>query len=180
MTSFINYAKKLDRVADELERTQVEEYQKIANDDLALKKQRIISTGKDHEGNSFGRYSKAVVPLSRYSAREGVTRNDIDRLEKSVGWFASYEDLRRVKGYVIAFKNFSFTNKMWNTLKAVVKKVKQGVVEWGYVVASDRVEVVNIHDAQHEILSSSVSEIAIREEAARRRLLRVFKKHGIG
>lgn len=170
---------KLERLQKDLDSTRSDDYELIVRDVVALVKRRVINTGTDAEGGQFSPYSRAVVPVWYFQGKEGVSANDIERLRASKGYFASYRDLREVKGRPVAYKNFSFTNKMWTGLDAYAESESNGVVTIGFTTAKDREDVLNIHHEQSEILKLSKEERTLLLTLARERLIRKFNQAGL-
>lgn len=170
---------KLERLQQELDNTRAEEYEVIVRDVVALVKRRVINTGTDADGGQFSPYSTAVVPYWFFRGKDGVTANDIQKLKEQKGYFASYRDLREVKGRPINYKNFSFTNKMWTSLDAFAESESDGVVVIGFTTTNDRVDILNIHHEQSEILKLSKEERTLLQTLSRERINRKFYLAGL-
>lgn len=179
MTSLVQTRNNIRKVIKDLEQTRENEYQLIVLDALALLKRRVINTGKDSEGKSFSDYSEAVVPFWYFAGKDGVSSNDVKRLKDKSGYFASYRDLREVKGRPTKFKNFSFTNKMWNSLETAALSHNNGVVVIGFKASSDREDVVNIHHEQEGLLRFSDDEIKLVRSLSKKRIMDAFKRNGL-
>ena len=103
----------------------------------------------------------------------------MNRLKAKHGYFASYHDLREIKGLPTGDKNFSFTNKMWNNLEAFTVSVNKGRVVIGLRTSNDRDEVLQIHHAQSEILDLNKEETQLVRKLSRNRIEDAFKNNGL-
>lgn len=156
---------------------------KITLDSLALVKRRVINTGKDSEGGSFGRYSKAVVPFFYYYGKETNRSNKqaVEDLKKKYGFFASYRDWRDVNNLQTEFINFSFTNRMWNSLVPVVLvDNKDRSVVGIQAKTSNEEDKVKFQNARFgDILALSKDERDLLKQINEQRILDAFEKNGL-
>lgn len=177
--SFSGAIRSFQNLVNDLNSSRTAEYEVIVLDAMALVKKRVINQGIDADGNSFGGYSEAVVPFWYARGKDGVSSNDVDRLKAKHGYFASYRDLREIKGLPTSNKNFSFTNKMWNSLEAFTISNSGGKIVIGLRTSNDRDEILEIHHSQSEILNLSEAETKLVRQLSRQRILNAFKRNGL-
>lgn len=167
----------------DIEDNRVKDVQKIAADSLALVKRRVINKGKQADGSSFGTYSTKVVPFWFYIGKETNRSNQaaVDDLYNKFGFFASYRDWRVVNNLQVRFKNFSFTNRMWNSLRPVVEEQKPGRAVITIKARSQKEEdKVKFANAKHgDILALSKDERDLVTELNNDRIIGYFEKHGL-
>lgn len=181
--SIDEFVSRLNKTADDIERERPEEVLKLTLDSLALVKRRVINTGKDSGGNNFGKYSKAVVPYWFYYNKE-TNRNSataVNQLLQRFGYFASYENWREVNNLQTNFINFSFTNRMWNSLAPSIDHNGEGRTV--VVVKSrtdDEEKKVQYQNARFgDILALNKEERALLTQLNENRILDKFKQNGL-
>lgn len=110
----------------DLEKERNNECLVISNEVLALVKRRIINKKVLADGEPLGNYSEALVPYWFYQGKETNRDNAkaVAELFEKKGYFASYKDWREINNLPTDAINLSFTNKMWNTMKAYVVESK--------------------------------------------------------
>lgn len=164
------------KAKNEIEKTRKKDYEVIALDAMALLKSRNINQGKNADGENYEGYSEAVVPYWFFGSQDGVEQTDLDKL-KERGYFASYLDLREVKGLPTNIKNFTFTGKMWKGLIPVVVDSGKGIVLIDFETSSDRQDILEIHDEQSDVLELSKAELNLILKLANDRIQRIFRKN---
>lgn len=156
---------------------------KIVLDSLALVKRRVINTGKDDQGQKFGDYSKALVPFWFFKGKETNRNNQsaVRELYAKKGFFASYRDWREVNNLQVSFINFSFTNRMWNSLVPVVAVEAESRTVIGIQAKSQKEEdKLKFQNARFgDILALSKDERNLVKQANDARILGAFQKNGL-
>lgn len=174
----------------ELRRTRKDETFRIASDVLALVKSRVINTGKDNKGGNFTPYSRAVVPYwyhgSSYLRSGRQTDFDIRKKQREllnkVGYFATYPDWRAINNRRSAFKNFSFTNRMWHRIRAVLFAQYPDITR--YDLRADNAEdqrILKAHNAREkkDLTALNAAELARVARLHRQRVIRILNKFGL-
>jgi len=184
--SYADHARNLKAAIAELNASRLDETTRIMSDDLALVASRVINKGLRSDGSSTGTYSKSVVPSPFYIPK--LTRmnftNPIKKLkdiQKTHGWFFSYETFRKETGRPTGFKNFSLSGKMWKGIKALIVGANSTSVT--YVIDSDDPEaskLIAFNTAQFgPFLEQSAEERALISKLNRIRVLNVLKKYNL-
>lgn len=136
--TFAEWTRALNKAIEILEKEREENCLKMVNDTMALLKRRIINDRVDDEGQAFGQYSEAVVPVWFFGYQD--TKRDsatvVEELIDRKGYWASYQDWREVNNLTGTDLNFSFTGEMWKSLVPVVVKDQEGELTIG-IVADD-------------------------------------------
>jgi len=155
----------------------------MALDTLALVKRRVINTGKDKSGRQFGKYSIKDVPFWFYFGKETNRNNKaaVQELYNKHGYWASYKDWRDVNNLPTNFINFSFTNRMWNSLVPVVLVNNTNRTVVGIQAKTTKEEdKLKFQNARFgDILALSKSEEDLLRQLNLNRILGKFKKNGI-
>lgn len=181
--SIDEFVMRLGNTIKEIETERGSNAVKIALDSLAMVKRRVINTGKNEIGQSYGKYSKAVVPFFYYYGKETNRNNKtaVDELRRKHGFFASYHDWRVVNNLQVNFINFSFTNRMWSSLAPVVLINRESRTVVGIEAKSskdqDKLEFQNARYG--EILAVNKDERALIKQANDARILGAFKNNGL-
>ena len=181
--SIDEFVVRLNKTADDIERERPAEVLKLTLDTLALVKRRVINTGKDKDGKNFGKYSKAVVPYWFYYNKE-TNRNSasaVNQLLQRFGYFASYENWREVNNLQTEFINFSFTNRMWNSLAPSIDQNEEGrTVVVITAKTEDENKKVQYQNARFgDILALNKEERELLEQLNDQRIIDKFEQNGL-
>lgn len=185
MATINEYRANIQRAIAEIRATREKETGLIMADELALIKSRVINEGETATGGSFGKYSQAKVPYWFFGSNLKNAAFNVkakqEELRKKVGYFASYEDWRQINNRPVAFKNFSFTNQMWNTIRPQV--IASDDVSTTFVFGSDNKDAqdkINFQKGQAgDFLAQSESERALISELNRQRVFKILQKHKV-
>jgi len=185
MPSINDYRINLQRAIADIRANRKAETALILQDELALIKSRVVESGQNAAGGSFGKYSQAVVPYwfhgSNLDNADFNVKNKQKELLKKKGYFASYEDWREINNRPTAFKNFSFTNEMMEGIEPMV--LADGNDSTTYEFGSDDKAVqdkVNWNKGQDgDFLKQSASERELLTKLNRQRIFKVFAKYDI-
>ncbi len=186
------YRESLAKAIAELNATRQRDALDVVREGLALTKLRVINTGVNAEGNGFKPYSRRVLPWFFFGSsygKDGIRSLDFDRekkvegLKKKFPKGASYFDWRQFTGRVSPFKNFSFSNQMWASIRANIIKVTARSVTLEVVSSIKKFTEVIIpaHNRREgiNILQTTDQERKIIYEAFRQRRLAILKKYNI-
>jgi len=181
--SIAEFVARLGNVIKDIESDREANATKIVLDSLALVKRRVINTGKDETGKEFGKYSTALVPFWYYYGKETNRNNKtaVAELYRRKGYLASYKDWREVNNLPTAFINFSFTNKMWNSLTPVIVVTRESRTVIGVEASSAKEQdKLNFQNARFgDILALNKQERELVTLANNARILQAFEKNGL-
>lgn len=126
------YRQNLAKAISELNATRQRDALLSVTDGIALMKPRVNDTGMNAEGVPFTPYSRRILPWFFFGSsygKDGIKALDFDKdkkvadLKKRQPLGASYADWRQFTGRKSPFKNFSFSNQMFASIRANVIKV---------------------------------------------------------
>ena len=111
-----------------LQRTRKQDMLIIAKDTLASVKSRVINQGIRADGARFSPYSTKLTKVTNFQNAESRGANDYNNLLKAVtskkkgvgGFFVSYKHWREANRLQTNHKDFSFTSRMWKSIRPVV------------------------------------------------------------
>lgn len=109
--SFLSFAEKCRMFVQTVNENRERESLIIGKETVALVRLRVQNEGVDSNGQSFGGYSKAVVPQYYYYGRS-LSDGAEDKV-KAGDWFLSYEEFREDNNLRTDIKDFTFSGEMW-------------------------------------------------------------------
>lgn len=183
MPSINDFRSNIQRAIAELRANRRTETTLMMLDELALIKARVINTGEKADGGDFGKYSEALVPYwfhgsNLKNADFNVKKKQAELLKKK-GYFASYKDWREINNRPVQFKNFSFTNEMWNGIRPLV--VAEDQDSTSYVFGSEDKAVQDKIDwnkgRDGDFLKQSPEERALIARLNQERVQKVLRKY---
>lgn len=183
-----DYKSRLAQAINELNQTREREALDVTADGIELVKLRVINTGTNASGSKFKQYSRNILPWFFFGSSFNTppafnVKNKVDQLKKLKPLGASYFDWRGITGRVTAFKNFSFTNDMWASIRSFVKsKSKASVtVEIKSSIRLYTETVIPAHSNREKInilqLSKSEREMVFKAFAERR--FNILRKYNL-
>lgn len=183
----------IERAINEIEETRAPEGLRIvSNDGMNLMQKRVIETGTNAAGQKFSSYSDAVVPTWMHGwgvkdyqqSKLGFNAKDKSReMMSQKGYFTSYKDWRNFTGRPTDYKNFSFSNALWESVEVVVTEnangravfdVRSTISEYQDTVIPAQSNREGIH-----IFEFNESEIEWMVELMTRRILRILTKYDL-
>lgn len=148
-------------------------------DIAAVVENRVVSTGRNAEGQPFSPYSDKPVPAfwfygrSRSNAGEKKVR---DAAKKKQG--VSYRQFRQFNGLNTGNKNFEFTGEMWQGFGVIgVRQVQPGVYEVTVGGKNERTRsLLGYHEAREgiDITEPSAQEIRQLQTAIQARINQII------
>jgi|GEM_PF-5056119 len=183
MTTYAERAINIKAAMAELKAQRTADTGKMMFDELALVSARVVENGATADGGSPGGYSEALVPYWYHGSSVKNADFNIKAKQKEIlkakGYFSSYKDWREINNRPTAFKNFSFTGKMWKSIKPIVLNADD--LSTTYVFGSDDAEMqrlIDFNKAQSgDFLATSDSEFALLQKLNLQRVLNVFRKY---
>lgn len=185
MPTIAEFRKRLQSAIKEIRDSRPRETALMLADELALIKARVINTGEKADGGKFTPYSEAVVPYwyhgSNLKNADFNVKNKQKELLKKKGYFSSYKDWREITNRVTAFKNFSFTNKMFHSIEPIMLANDENSTT--YVFGSrdkEQQDKINWNKAQSgDFLKQSKEELDLLSRLNQQRIDRILTKHGV-
>lgn len=157
----------------------------IVHDSVDAVTSRVINTGRNNEGRPFPPYSNKNVSPWAFYTRPGEKKNTTktDQVKtildfiKTYGNQTNYSNWRDHHGLPTEYKNFTFTEEMWKSLKVDLVDVGPGKVEWG-VTSSDpqNLDVLLKHHEENEIMLLSEDEIDLIHQANQDRIANIISE----
>lgn len=92
----------------------------MMHDLIALVTNRVVQTGKDHQGNPFKSYSTNPVPAYKYwgKSRNQSAEKQVRNLSRARS-VLTYKDFRQLNNLKTNVKNFEFTGEMWKKFQVL-------------------------------------------------------------
>ncbi len=168
----------------EIEATRERRTAIIVSNALDAATSRVINTGMNYEGRPFPPYStKNVSPWAFFThpgEKKNTTKTDqvatiLDFIKK-YGKDTNYANWRHHHGLPVEYKNFTFTEEMWKSLKVDVIKTGPRETEWG-VTSGDQVnlEVLLKHQDKHNIMFLNDDELDLVHAANQDRIASIIE-----
>jgi hypothetical protein len=172
-----DFTKRIGGMISELISTREEESIIIANDAMALVRNRVQNDKEDADGSEFGEYSEAVVPrwmLYGKSLSEGA-----EEKVKKGGWFQSYADLREANNLPTDAIDFTFTGDLMRNLGIVTIKNTQYATRVTLGGQTTRAAEILSHQAERHgnIIAISEDEAQMVKEAHEERFSNLVSKY---
>lgn len=150
----------------------------VAREVMAQVRLRVQTDNVDANGNTFGRYSQAVVPQWMYYGKS-LSQGAEAKLKKGK-WMTSYEDFRDYNNLQTDAKDFTFSGEMWrNTGVVRVENTTNvtTVVLGGTTQRSQ--ELIGYHTEREgvNIIAPNEQEVNFAVEAHRERVFKVLNKY---
>lgn len=186
------YRRRLAQAIKEMNDTREREAIDVTADGIELVKLRVINTGEKSEGGKFRPYSRNILPWFFFGSSYGKNGtklpafnvpNKVAQLKKLKPAGASYYDWRGVTGRVTQFKNFSFTNDMWASIRALLRgKTRASVtvsIRSSIKFYQDTVIPAHNNREKTNILQLSEKERGMVYQAFAVRRFNILRKHGL-
>ena len=169
----------------ELEATREVQTKFIVSETVDAVTSRVINQGANYEGRPFPPYSdKNVSPwafFTRPGEKRNTTRTDqvkaILEFQKAYGDQTNYKNWREFHGLPTEYKNFTFTEDMWKSLRLDLIDVGPNEAEWG-VTSSDaqNLDVLLKHQSEYDLMLLHDSEIDLLHQANQDRIADIITK----
>lgn len=183
-----DYKARLAQAISEMNQTRDREALDVTADGIELVKLRVINTGEKATGGKFKGYSHNILPWfffgSSYIHPPAFNvKSKVQQLRKLKPLGASYFDWRAITGRVTTFKNFSFTNDMWASIRALIiaKNTASVTVEVRSSIQLYNDVVIAAHSNREKIniLQLSANERAMVYKAFAERRFNILRKYNL-
>jgi hypothetical protein len=172
-----DFVNNIGGMISELISTREEESIIIANDTMALVRNRIQNDKEDADGTEFGQYSETVVP--RWMLKGKSLSDGAEEKVKKGAWFQSYVDLREANNLPTDAINFTFSGDLMRNLGIVTIKNTQYATTVSLGGQTTRAAEILSHQAERHgnILSVSEDEAQMVKEAHEERINNTISKY---
>ena len=171
------FVERLRLVANELQANREAESVQIGREAMALVRRRIHNDKVDAQGNSFGKYSQALVPKQFFYGKSLSAA--ADNKVRNRGYRMSYEEFREDNNLETDAKDYTFSGEMLrNTgVSDVQNTANTTTVSIGGTTSRSK-ELIGYHtERDGNILQLSEEEIKFVVDAHRERVIKVINKN---
>lgn len=171
------FVQRLRLVANELQANREAESVQIGREAMALVRLRVQNEKEDAEGNSFGKYSQALVPKQLFYGKSLSAAAD-NKVRKR-GGRTSYEEFREDNNLETDAKDYTFSGEMWRDTGVFDVVNTDNVTEVSIGGTTNRSKTLIGYHTERDgnILELSDSEIGFVVDAHRERVLKVINKN---
>ena len=173
---YLDFANKLKNLAATIDASREVQSVQIAQELRTLVRNRVQNDKQDSEGNTYDKYSEAVVPQSYYYGKS-LSQGAEDKI-KAGDWFLSYEDFREANNQPIDAKNFTFTGDMWRNTGVTDVENTNATTSVSYGGQTSRSsDLIGFHSEREglSIISANKQEIEFVTEAHAERIADAIK-----